>query len=122
MKRMQCVHRYRIASGLYRIASQGAMRGPASHRPHRHNQCGESASHRFSDAMPDTWLAMPMLSAGIGLTSLRVDSESDSCPDSDSEIDWSLSKFNFHRIRTSNQSRSDSEYRLEVGSPLAGLD
>ncbi|KAA1100991.1 hypothetical protein PGT21_003711 [Puccinia graminis f. sp. tritici] len=81
MKRMRCVHRYRIAS-------QGAMRGPASHRPHRHNRCGESASHRFSDAMPDTFLAMPMLSAGIGLTSLRVDSESDSCPDSDSEIDW----------------------------------
>ncbi|KAA1106554.1 hypothetical protein PGT21_036123 [Puccinia graminis f. sp. tritici] len=56
MKQMRCVHQYRIAS-------QGAMRGPASHRPHRHNRCGESASHRFSDAMPDTWLAMPMLSA-----------------------------------------------------------
>ncbi|KAA1126249.1 hypothetical protein PGTUg99_020084 [Puccinia graminis f. sp. tritici] len=66
MKQMRCVHQYRIAS-------QGAMRGPASHRPHRHNRCGESASHRFSDAMPDTWLAMPMLSAvdsSIGLDPL----------------------------------------------------
>ncbi|KAA1083025.1 hypothetical protein PGT21_023117 [Puccinia graminis f. sp. tritici] len=37
MKRMRCVHRYRIASGVYCIASQGAMRVPASHCPHRHN-------------------------------------------------------------------------------------
>ncbi|KAA1086600.1 hypothetical protein PGT21_004875 [Puccinia graminis f. sp. tritici] len=54
--------------------------------------------------MSDTWLAMPMLSAG------QV-TKSPSCPDSDSEFDSSLSKFKFHP--TSNQSRSNSEYRLE---------
>ncbi|KAA1081546.1 hypothetical protein PGTUg99_014339 [Puccinia graminis f. sp. tritici] len=44
------------------------MRGPASHRPHRKNRCGESASHRFPDYACES--------------ELRLDSESLRSPNS----------------------------------------